>query len=75
MTQFENKEVAKPQSDWDGNIISHSVAASQTGKIFATSWHMKKEAYGESTINAVRKRLLYLTKSCLLEQPESLEAL
>ena len=71
MTQFENKEVAKPQSDWDGNIISHSVAASQTGKIFATSWHMKKEAYANSTISAVGKRLRYLAKNCLLEQPEN----
>ena len=31
---------------------------------------MKKEAYAESTINAVRKRLLYLAKNCLLDQPE-----
>jgi len=31
---------------------------------------MKKEAYAESTINAVRKRLLYLARNCLLDQPE-----
>jgi integrase/recombinase XerD len=31
---------------------------------------MKKEAYAESTINAVRKRLQQLAKNCLLDQPE-----
>jgi integrase len=31
---------------------------------------MKKEAYANSTIDAVGKRLRYLTKNCLLEQPE-----
>jgi integrase len=31
---------------------------------------MKKEAYAESTIKAVRHRLVSLAKSCLLEQPE-----
>jgi integrase len=31
---------------------------------------MKKEAYANSTINAVAKRLRYLKKNCLLEQPE-----
>ncbi len=31
---------------------------------------MKKEAYAESTIHAVAKRLRYLMKNCLLDQPE-----
>ena len=31
---------------------------------------MKKEAYANSTISAVGKRLRYLAKNCLLDQPE-----
>jgi len=31
---------------------------------------MKKEAYAISTIDAVRKRLSYLSKNCLLDEPE-----
>jgi len=31
---------------------------------------MKKEAYAKSTISAVGKRLRYLAKNCLLDQPE-----
>jgi hypothetical protein len=31
---------------------------------------MKKEAYANSTIEAIRKRLQYLAKHCLLEHPE-----
>jgi hypothetical protein len=31
---------------------------------------MKKEAYAESTMRAVGKRLAYLARNCLLEQPE-----
>jgi integrase len=58
------------ESDWDGDIIPHIVAASQTNKAFATLWYMKKEAYAESTIHAVGKRLEYLAKNVLLCEPE-----
>ncbi len=34
---------------------------------------MKKEAYADSTIQAVGKRLMYLSRNCLLDQPEAVK--
>lgn len=39
-------------------------------KVFATLWFMKKEAYAESTIVAVGKRLRHLERSCNLADSE-----
>jgi hypothetical protein len=45
------------KSDWDGYIIPHIVAASQTNKVFVTLWHMKKEAYAEIGRASCRERV------------------
>jgi hypothetical protein len=38
MTEIENKQAAKPQSDWDGDIIPHIQTTSHSNKLFATLW-------------------------------------
>jgi hypothetical protein len=38
--------------------------------VFATLWYLKKEAYAETTIKAVNKRLKHLAKYCNLDDPE-----
>jgi len=50
------------------------VTALPTDKIFATLWFMKKEAYAETTTEAVSKRLKHLAKNCFLGDPESAKA-
>jgi len=57
-------------SVWDGDIIPHIQNDSQTDKVFATLWYMKKEAYADSTIRAVGNRLKHLVKYCNLNSPE-----
>jgi len=36
MTENEKEQAAKPQSDWDGYIIPHIVAALQADKVIVT---------------------------------------
>jgi hypothetical protein len=57
-------------SDWDGFVIPKNIASSPNNKIFATLWYMKREAYAESYINAVGKRLRHLAKYTSLDNPE-----
>jgi len=44
MAENQKELAAKPQSDWDGDIIPHGLTASPMNKIFATLWLTKKEA-------------------------------
>jgi len=39
-------------------------------KVFATLWHLKKNAYAGSTIEAVGKRLHHISELCDLSNPE-----
>ena len=58
------------KSVWDGDIIPQINDSSPTDKIFATLWFMKKEAYADSTIKAVGKRLKHLMRSTSLNNSE-----
>ena len=57
-------------SVWDGFIIPHCTGASPTNQVFSTLWFLKKNAYAETTIEAVGKRLRHLEKHCVLGEPE-----
>jgi len=46
------------------------VTASHSDKVFATLWFMKKEAYCDTTVKAVGKRLKHIAKNCLIGNPE-----
>lgn len=41
--------------------------------MFETLWHLKKEAYADSTIKAVNKRLKHLDRHCNLDDPENVK--
>jgi len=60
-------------SVWDGHIIPHLLKDSPTDRVFATLWHLKKNAYANSTIKAVGKRLRHLSKHCNLGNPEQVK--
>ena len=38
-----------------------------------TLWYMKKEAYADTTIKAVNKRLKHLANYCNLDEPENVK--
>jgi len=41
--------------------------------VFETLWYLKKEAYADSTIKAVNKRLKHLDRHSNLDDPENVK--
>jgi len=59
------------KSDWDGDIIPLPTTASQY--LINTMLWMKKEAYEDSTIKCVAKRLAHLARYSTLADPEAIK--